>query len=69
LFLLFVTKSKTQKTGGGYGEVCLRRFLLGFGFGFWVWGFGFVCDAGWFAGVCAGIRELLARFTRRRSVF
>ena len=41
--------------------------VLGFGFG--VWGFGFVCDAGWFAGVCAGIRELLARFTRRRSVF
>ncbi len=34
-----------------------------------VLGFGFVCDAGWFAGVCAGIRELLARFTRCRSVF
>ena len=33
-----------------------------------VLGFGFVCDAGWFAGVCAGIREL-ARFTRCRSVF
>ncbi len=41
--------------------------VLGFGFG--VWGLGFVCDAGWFAGVCAGIRELLARFTRCRSVF
>ncbi|CAG9211518.1 hypothetical protein BCAR13_2080005 [Paraburkholderia caribensis] len=29
---------------------------------FWFW---FVCDAGRFAGVCAGIRFTLARFKRR----